>query len=785
MPKFRIEMELTTKNERILIADFDSSRTSNNTITFNETLTEDLNDQFNLSFSIPEKVENVNFNNLIKVGRPLWLYFSSPVKSVRMVITSYSHQVTGENKIYNVEAQDYASFVFAKNNAGLTLDTFEDFDFLDWLEYRYGSEARPTVKIIADHILERGWLQKVDESPPGTFTQTGWTVIGKSLELDKPLNIELSDSNTYGGLVEIANSLNLNLRFDYNNETVEIYSQEDEDLDKNYTLSESFNVQDYSKTFDGNNLYSLFYVQGGEDELGLPVILFDETDYRDNFLINIDYFKDAGIISQNDYDNFIGKFVFEGELFKINENLSKVIERREQQINTINSIWNTILSTSQVMYADTTNAKIFEERYEEFKRQFGFKEEIPEKYVTQKIFTKEFSGEWAQLNLNYQVQTNNWISITYDGIEYAKDADPGPGFTYYFEDPRPNEEVGEFFFFRVGLPNIPYYVKLQDLLNFDPLKFTNVKSNNLQYFVETIKDTNIVRYPIVEELYNLDKDTTINQRRKTITDRIDQLEEDWKEDFQIEQCMLSINNIESGEPGDLIGHFSTNACSGISMPETVADANARLAAAQDSLKIYPSLLGDANLQFDNSTVVFNKVPFSIGRFTHILEFFDKANIDFKNRTGFSLLESKPSILDDQRRLTKEKLDFWYNLKKDRQHVFLEGYFEDDIETNPEDLKTKAEIIYANHQTPNEDFNVTYIDASEIVGVQLQDIRVGDFIKIQEKSGVADSRLKVSNISRSLKDAGNITVTIYRYNMVNELLEKLIASINTRQTARGE
>lgn len=782
MPKFRIEMELTTKNERILIADFDSSQQKNNTITFDENLTEDLNDQFNLSFSIPEKVENVNFNNLIKVGRPLWLHFSSPVKSVRMVITSYSHQVTGENKIYNVEAQDYASFVFAKNNAGLTLDTFADFDFLDWLEYRYGSEARPTVKIIADHILERGWLQKVDESPPGTFAQSGWTVIGKSSELDKPLNIEISDSNTYGGLIEIANSLNLNLRFDYNNETVEIYSQEDEDLDKNYTLSESFNVQDYSKTFDGDNLYSLFYVQGGEDELGLPVVLFDETDYRDNFLINIDYFKDAGIISQQDYNEFIGKFAFEGELFGINNDLSKVIERREHKIDIINNIWNTILSTSEVMYADTTNEKIFEERYEVFKRQFSFKEEIPEKYVTQKIFTKEFPGEWNQL-LNYRVQTNDWISITYDGVEYLKNQNPG--FTYYLEDPRPNVEVGEFFFFRIGLPNIPYYIELQDLPNFDPLKFTNVKSNNLQYFVETIKDTNTIKYPIIEELYDLDKDTAINQRRKTITDRIDQIEENWKENFQIEQCMLSIDNIESGQPADLIGSFSTNACSGISMPETVADANARLSAARESLEIYPSLIGDVNLQLDGSTVIFNKVPFSIGRFTNILEFFDKANTDFRNRPGFNLLEAEPSILDDQRRLTKQKLDFWYNLKKDRQHVFLEGYFEDDIETNPTDLKTKAEIIYANHQTPNEDFNVTYIDASEIVGVQLQDIQVGDFIQIQDKSGITDSRLKVSNISRVLKDSGNITVTIYRYNMVNELLEKLIASINTRQTARGE
>jgi hypothetical protein len=48
-----------------------------------------------------------------------------------MVITSYSPVIGTENLVYNIECQDYASYVFARNNAGLTLDTIEDEDFLD------------------------------------------------------------------------------------------------------------------------------------------------------------------------------------------------------------------------------------------------------------------------------------------------------------------------------------------------------------------------------------------------------------------------------------------------------------------------------------------------------------------------------------------------------------------------------------------------------------------------------------------------------------------------------
>jgi hypothetical protein len=48
-----------------------------------------------------------------------------------MVITSFNVVIAPENNIFEINAQDYASYVFSRNNAGLTLNTFEDEDFLD------------------------------------------------------------------------------------------------------------------------------------------------------------------------------------------------------------------------------------------------------------------------------------------------------------------------------------------------------------------------------------------------------------------------------------------------------------------------------------------------------------------------------------------------------------------------------------------------------------------------------------------------------------------------------
>jgi hypothetical protein len=134
MPKFKIEMELTSINERILLTDYDSNKQDQNGVTFNENLSEEENDQYRLSFSIAEEFgrnKTINIGLLIAVGRPIWLYTYNPNRAIRMVISSFSPVIGPENTIYEIEAQDYASYAFARNNAGLTLDTIEDEDFAD------------------------------------------------------------------------------------------------------------------------------------------------------------------------------------------------------------------------------------------------------------------------------------------------------------------------------------------------------------------------------------------------------------------------------------------------------------------------------------------------------------------------------------------------------------------------------------------------------------------------------------------------------------------------------
>ena len=67
-------MELTSITERILLTDFDSSEGKNQGITFNESLTEEENSLYRLTFSIADdfgRTETINIGKLISIGRPI------------------------------------------------------------------------------------------------------------------------------------------------------------------------------------------------------------------------------------------------------------------------------------------------------------------------------------------------------------------------------------------------------------------------------------------------------------------------------------------------------------------------------------------------------------------------------------------------------------------------------------------------------------------------------------------------------------------------------------------
>ena len=80
------------------------------------------------------RVEYLDLTKFLRIGRKVKLELFGPNKTILFIITSISPESTEENIKWVISAEDYASYIFNKNNIGLHLDTIEDEDFNEWFE---------------------------------------------------------------------------------------------------------------------------------------------------------------------------------------------------------------------------------------------------------------------------------------------------------------------------------------------------------------------------------------------------------------------------------------------------------------------------------------------------------------------------------------------------------------------------------------------------------------------------------------------------------------------------
>ena len=85
-----------------------------------------------------------------------------------------------------------------------------------------------------------------------------------------------------------------------------------------------------------------------------------------------------------------------------------------------------------------------------------------------------------------------------------------------------------------------------------------------------------------------------------------------------------------------------------------------------------------------------------------------------------------------------------------------------------------------NRTPSEDYSITYIDSSNIIGKNIDLIGVGDYIKISDRRlGIlnnANNEIQVSAISRNLKDSSSIQLTVEQTRRIDSIVEKMIARL---------
>ena len=606
---------------------------------------------------------------------------------------------------------------------------------------------------ISNYILERGWLRtRYKQNNAWLFNGWATEIIGTN----KQLNLEVSDSNTYNALIELANLSNMHLRFDYINQKVIFVDKESLTLDKNYTIKRDFNLQNMGLTYNGENMYSIFYVDGAEDEFGFTTLLSEETSYLDNFLFDFNYFKDRSLLSSNDYNTVVGKL--NNELKEINKNLKQTIREKYTQIGLINDSWNKINNLAEILAAPT-QFENYTQTYLDFNSEF----------YRPTIGTKEVSSEENFLLLNILVKdlpttlslpatstaTPDYpIVFTYWGKQYKAlnsnivELTQGVRVRFYLQNGsgrNPMPVSGRWY---------TVYVEGSSTgtLDFDLTRLKLVSIAGRFQINQTLNSLPYI-YPLFNLLFNYDGQNQINLYYKKVTDAIDSFTADKELDEEEIQCINPYNG----------PYTEPNSCAKFNIPE---DSDARLARdlfLKERLLDYPNVIGE---------ILENGTGYYPGKYTVIKDAFIKYNATYTAPTLAA------TIMDRHRTAVLAKQNFWYDLKTQRQHIFTEGYYENGIETNSESLLEQTQVIYQDYKKPLEDFTITYIDISDIIGLNIEDISPGDFITLREDmleiQDTPTSKLKVANISRTLRDKANISLEIYRYSLINNILEKIVA-----------
>lgn len=134
----------------------------NSSFIWNEILEEEENDKKTLSFNIASNATSILKE--VRIGRKVYLNFSD--KEYLFIISSISPKEENKEEFFEVVAEDYASFVFTRNNVGLNLDTFADEDYYNWL---IENQLKGQVKDLLKYILIRGRLYNEKE-------KSGWTI---------------------------------------------------------------------------------------------------------------------------------------------------------------------------------------------------------------------------------------------------------------------------------------------------------------------------------------------------------------------------------------------------------------------------------------------------------------------------------------------------------------------------------------------------------------------------------------------------------------------------------
>lgn len=928
MKKFRLYYEDNSGKDHLL-TEYDLINTENNiALTFDEQLTEEENNKYRLEFKTVAQLGRSQFSpqfnpiQKLKIGRKLKLYLGDSQSPIWLIITSISPENQLHNIVYNISAQDYASYYFSRNGIGLEFSSFEDEDFLE-------EGISSTITGIGNHILRKSGLQKMDytnqtnvikifdykELKPtlvsfknedginlnhnGTysFSCLDYKIIGNKMifngaeinfKLSSTVNVGKNIEKAYLTIVFFENDAQYAIDFllspyiSYEWGTGrETYFKERFDFELVLKNDELEHIIDGTITGIDNGIKAQGTLPKTNLELEWPTqfeisINGDIFSFKKKYLyvsnggskLSIEFKKGDFIYTADPNFSFINSISSVGVYNDINESSWKVIDETNSEktslevsnSNTYNALIELANNTNAYLFFDYENKKIiflkkddmnlntnyylspdvdienFSLDYDgadfynilhvrgggdEYGIAVGIQPNITEEAFD--FFTATSGAVGAHMDVTYTenkigtfyqnilgknsfegLEPANWLANTdskseeyIKNLEFAKIADKIPyldsfliNFDYFKEndliDNNVYDEIFNEIYNKLRMINIKYqyWIRKKYEAEYNVYKFTNdirnaaeklpKAGNNAPELLKElekmfyVREDDGIKYPFFDSIYNYkgiqEVYIKLEEYKNIIKDLIKEREDLYKEIYKLEKEIEEMKEIiESPE-------YEENP----TLEENLTNKEVELVNKEELIEGYLAAVG--NWQFNKITNLFIKSEL-YGMYSYIWDAFEKYYSDFIILKGTSHITS---IYDKYKSVSEEKENFWFDFKENYGKYWIEGFYENDIETDPIKLYNEASLYFNDINKPSENYNITYINIYDIIGINREDIKVGSIIKINaSKLGVLNNskiELQVSGINRNLRNLAGTSLTVSKVRYTDKILEKLLLGI---------
>ena len=246
-------------NNKVTITRFDPAIEQTNLYsTYNEKITHNDNDQITFTFSINQKITDLDgvlkINPFIKYlifGNVI--YLETETNLFEFVITQIAPKVSYEGLTYECTCQDVVSYKWSRINLGYSYNT-----------------------------MERGGIKTIYEIATDILSDCGlhnWQIAKLNSHLypntrlkNEKITLNIENTNPYNALIEGLNNLNASMMVDYKLHKIYFY-QKDRVLFSGYRYRPETNLRSLSSNYNIDELATILHVVGGTDEKDMNITL--------------------------------------------------------------------------------------------------------------------------------------------------------------------------------------------------------------------------------------------------------------------------------------------------------------------------------------------------------------------------------------------------------------------------------------------------------------------------------------------------------------------------------